>query len=207
MSSPTGRKVKSTASVNLEKNQKTLERLKKKLELRLKERDSMTERFKLLIKQEQSKSKRQINATERVTNDYKYLTNRINSIRAEILSLEGGIITKEVLPWVLGEQPKRAGFGRKFDLKSTYEINGKTYQYKEGDYYFDDKISGNELKIMKSVPNRPPEGGEYNLGDTAEGGEMSQLEEDTALDKLWHQELQIKNNESKVNKTYTNGTL
>ena len=143
MSSPTGRKVKSTASVNLEKNQKTLERLKKKLELRLKERDSMTERFKLLIKQEQSKSKRQINATERVTNDYKYLTNRINSIRAEILSLEGGIITKEVLPWVLGEQPKRAGFGRKFDLKSTYEINGKTYQYKEGDYYFDDKISGN----------------------------------------------------------------
>ena len=108
MSSPTGRKVKSTASVNLEKNQKTLERLKKKLELRLKERDSMTERFKLLIKQEQSKSKRQINATERVTNDYKYLTNRINSIRAEILSLEGGIITKEVLPWVLGEQPKRA---------------------------------------------------------------------------------------------------
>ena len=87
MSSPTGRKVKSTASVNLEKNQKTLERLKKKLELRLKERDSMTERFKLLIKQEQSKSKRQINATERVTNDYKYLTNRINSIRAEILSL------------------------------------------------------------------------------------------------------------------------
>ena len=60
---------------------------------------------------------------------------------------------------------------------------------------------------MKSVPNRPPEGGEYNLGDTAEGGEMSQLEEDTALDKLWYQKLQIKNNESKVNKTYTNGTL
>ena len=60
---------------------------------------------------------------------------------------------------------------------------------------------------MKSVPNRPPEGGEYNLGDTSEGGGMTQLEEDTALNKLWHQELQIKNNESKVNKTYTNGTL
>ena len=207
MSSPTGRNVKSTASVNLEKNQKTLERLKKKLELRLKERDSMTERFKLLIKQEQSKSKRQINATERVTNDYKYLTNRINSIRAEILSLEGGVITKEVLPWITGDQPKRGGFGRNFGLKSSYEMNGKTYQYKEGDIYFQDKIGANELQILNAMPDDTPKGDKYNLGDTAEGGEMSEGFEDTALKTNFYQELQIKNNESKLNRTYTNGTF
>ena len=202
MSSPTGRKVKSTASVNLEKDKKVLERLKKKLEIRLKERDSMTERYKLLIKIEQSKSKRQVNATDRVNKNYQDLTRRINRIRAEILSIEGGLVTKDVLPYL-----KRGQFGLKKQYSQGEDQHAKFYDYKEGDYYFDDRISGNELKIIKSVPNRPPEGGEYNLGDTSEGGGMTQLEEDTALDKLWHQELQIKNNESKLNKTYTNGTL
>ena len=217
MSSPTGRKVKSTASVNLEKDKKVLERLKKKLEIRLKERDSMTERFKLLIKQEQSKSKRQINATERVTNDYKYLTNRINSIRAEILSLEGGIITKEVLPWITGDQPKRGGFGRNFGLKSSYEMNGKTYQYKEGDLYFHDKIGANELQIINTI-NDPKRSDTIYEDDSdevkaekllrgVEGGEMSAGFEDTALKSNFYQQLQIKNNESKLNKTYTNGTF
>ena len=206
MTSKKHRKVNVTER-NLEKNKKVLGRLKTKLTKLLKERETMSNRYKLLIAEEESKSKRPIDGESKVAADYKYLTNRINSVKAEILSLEGGVITKEVLPWVLGEQPKRVGFGRKFDLKSTYEINGKTYQYKEGDYYLQDKIGSNELKIISSMPNRPPEGSEFNLGDTAEGGEMSQLEEDTALNKLWHQKLQIKNNESKLNKTYTNGTL
>ena len=197
-------KKKKNLNATLEKNKRVLERLKKKLELRLAERDSMSERFKLLIAAEQEGSKRPINATERVTNDYKYLTNRINSIKAEILSLEGGLITKEVLPWVLGEQPKRLGSGRNFDLKSSYEINGKTYQYKEGDYYFHDKIGSNELSIIQNTPSGPTT---YNLGDTEEGGEMSEEFEDTALKSNFYQQLQIKNNESKLNKTYTNGTF
>ena len=192
------------SKTNLEKNQRVLERLKKKLELRLAERDSMTKRFELLIAAKQEQSKRPINAAERVTNDYKYLTNRINSIKAEILSLEGGLITKEVLPWVLGEQPKRFGSGRNFDLKSSYEINGKTYQYKEGDYYFQDKIGSNELSIIQNTPDGPSN---YNLGDTEEGGEMSEEFEDSALKSNFYQQLQIKNNESKLNKTYTNGTF
>ena len=74
----------------------------------------MSSRYKLLIKQENNKAKRGIDGEARVKADYKYLTNRINSVKAEILSLEGGVITKEVLPWVTGNQPKRGGFGRNF---------------------------------------------------------------------------------------------
>ena len=122
MTSKKQRKVNIT-EVNLEKNKKTLERLKKKLEKLEKERETMSNRYMLLIEQEQNKAKRPIDAEARVQNDYKYLTNRINSVKAEILSLEGGVITKEVLPWVLGEQPKSFGFGRNFGLKSSYEIN------------------------------------------------------------------------------------
>ena len=191
--------------VNLEKNKKTLARLKTKLTKLLKERETMTNRYELLIAEAESKSKRSIDGEGRVAADYKYLTNRINSVKAEILSLEGGVITKEVLPWVLGEQPKRAGFGRNFDLKSSYEMNGKTYQYKEGDLYFNDKIGAAELQIIKRLPNLPI--GEQNLGDTTEGGEMSDEFEDTALKSNFYQQLQIKNNESKLNRTYTNGTF
>jgi len=190
---------------NLEKNKKVVARLKTKLTKLLKERETMSNRYKLLIAEEESKSKRPIDGESRVAADYKYLTNRINSVKAEILSLEGGVITKEVLPWVLGEQPQRAGFGRNFGLKSSYEMNGKTYQYKEGDLYFHDKIGTNELKIISKMPNLPI--GEQNLGDTAEGGEMSAAFEDTALKSNFYQQLQIKNNESKLNKTYTNGTF
>ena len=196
---------------NLKKKNETLARLKKKLEQRLAERDSMSERYKLLIQQEKNVNDKRFkttkDATKEVNKDYQYLTNRINSIKAEILSLEGGVITKEVLPWVLGKQPKRAGFGRNFGLKSSYELNGKIYQYKEGDVYFQDKIGTNELQIISRVSNKPPEGGEYNLGDTAEGGEMSDAFEDTALKSNFYQQLQIKNNESKLNKTNTNGTF
>ncbi len=193
--------------VNLENNKKTLERLKLKLDKLLKERETMSNRYELLIAAEEKKAKRDIDGEERVEADYKYLTNRINSVKAEILSLEGGLITKEVLPWVLGEQPKRAGFGRNFGLKSSYEMNGKTYQYKEGDMYFHDKIGKGELLMINKIPNKPPEGTEFNLGDTAEGGEMSAGFEDTALKSNFYQQLQIKNNESKLNKTYTNGTF
>ena len=191
--------------VNLEKNKKTLTRLKTKLTKLLKERETMSNRYKLLIAEEESKSKRPIDGEGRVAADYKYLTNRINSVKAEILSLEGGVITKEVLPWVLGSQPKRAGFGRNFGLKSSYEMNGKTYQYKEGDLYFNDKIGDNELQIINRMSNKPKD--EQNLGDTAEGGEMSAAFEDTALKSNFYQQLQIKNNESKLNRTYTNGTF
>ena len=193
--------------VNLEKDKKTLDRLKKKLVRLQKERETMSNRYELLIKQEQNLAKREIDAEGRVEADYKYLTNRINSVKAEILSLEGGVITKEVLPWVLGEQPKRGGFGRNFGLKSSYEINGKTYQYKEGDLYFHDKIGKGELLMINKIPNKPPEGAEFNLGDTDEGGEMSPEFEDAALKSNFYQQLQIKNNESKLNKTYTNGTF
>ena len=195
------------SKANLENNKKVLERLKTKLAKLEKERETMSNRYLLLIEQEQNKSKRTIDAEGRVEADYKYLTNRINSVKAEILSLEGGVITKEVLPWVLGEQPKRAGFGRNFGLKSSYERNGKTYQYKEGDLYFHDKIGTNELQILNAMPNDAPKGDKYNLGDIAEGGEMSDEFEDTALKTNFYQQLQIKNNESKLNKTYTNGTF
>ena len=199
-----------TSKIRLENDQKTLERLKKKLIKLEKERETMSNRYTLLIEQEQDASKRPLsfeNAEKNVRADYQYLSNRINSVKAEILSIEGGVITKEVLPWVLGEQPKRGGFGRNFGLKSNYEINGKTYQYKEGDIYFQDKIGANELQILNAMPDDTPKGDKYNLGDIAEGGEMSDEFEDTALKTNFYQELQIKNNESKLNKTYTNGTF
>ena len=196
--------------VNLEKSKKTLERLKIKLKKLESARESMTGRYKLLIKQEQDASKRGLsfnNAEKNVRADYQYLSNRINSVKAEILSLEGGVITKEVLPWITGDQPKRGGFGRNFGLKSNYEINGKTYQYKEGDIYFHDKIGAKELQILNAMPNDEPKGKEFNLGDTEEGGEISQEMENRALNANFYQQLQIKNNESKLNKTYTNGTF
>ena len=199
-----------TSKIRLENDQKTLERLKKKLIKLEKERETMSNRYTLLIEQEQDASKRPLsfkNAEKNVRADYQYLSNRINSVKAEILSIEGGVITKEVLPWVLGEQPKRGGFGRNFGLKSSYEMNGKTYQYKEGDIYFQDKIGANELQILNAMPDDTPKGDKYNLGDIAEGGEMSDEFEDTALKTNFYQELQIKNNESKLNRTYTNGTF
>ena len=55
------------------------------------------------------------------------------------------------------------------------------------------------------MPNLPI--GEQNFGDTTEGGEISQEMEDRALNANFYQQLQIKNNESKLNKTYTNGTF
>ena len=187
---------------NLEKNKKTLERLKKKLELRLAERDSMSKRFKLLIAAEEKKAKRPIDGEARVTADYQDLTRRINRIRAEILSLEGGVITEDVLPYI-----KRSQFGLKKQYTQGEDQHAKTYDYKVGDLYFDDKIGTNELQIISKMSNKPPEGGEFNLGDTAEGGEMSAGFEDTALKSNFYQQLQIKNNESKLNKTYTNGTF
>ena len=199
-----------TSKIRLENDQKTLERLKKKLIKLEKERETMSNRYTLLIEQEQDASKRPLsfeNAEKNVRADYQYLSNRINSVKAEILSIEGGVITKEVLPWVLGEQPKRGGFGRNFGLKSSYEMNGKTYQYKEGDIYFQDKIGANELQILNAMPDDTPKGDKYNLGDIAEGGEMSDEFEDTALKTNFYQELHIKNNESKLNRTYTNGTF
>ena len=188
--------------VNLERDKKTLERLKKKLELRLAERDSMSERFKLLIAAEESKSKRPIDGEARVTADYQDLTRRINRIKAEILSLEGGIITKEVLPYI-----QRGQFGLKKQYSQGSDQHAKFYDYKEGDLYFNDKIGKKELLLINKIPNKPPEGTEFNLGDTEEGGEMSEGFEDTALKSNFYQELQIKNNESKLNKTYTNGTF
>ena len=186
--------------VNLERDKKTLERLKKKLELRLAERDSMSKRFKLLIAAEESKSKRHIDGEARVTADYQDLTRRINRIRAEILSLEGGVITEDVLPYI-----KRQQFGLKKQYSQGEDQHAKFYDYKVGDLYFDDKIGTNELKIINNMPNLPI--GEQNLGDTAEGGEMSAEFEDTALKSNFYQRLQIRNNESKLNKSYTNGTF
>ena len=209
MTSKKQRKVNIT-KVNLEESKKTLERLKIKLKKLESDRESMTGRYKLLIKQEQDASKRGLsfnNAEKNVRADYQYLSNRINSVKAEILSLEGGVITKEVLPWITGDQPKRGGFGRNFGLKSSYEMNGKTYQYKEGDIYFHDKIGAKELQILNAMPNDEPKGEEFNLGDTEEGGEISQEMENRALNANFYQQLQIKNNESKLNKTYTNGTF
>ena len=206
---------------SLEKKKKTLARLKEKLEQRLAERDSMSKRYELLIRQAQNvndkRFKTKKEATKEVNRDYQYLTNRINSLKAEILSLEGGVITKEVLPWITGDQPKRGGFGRNFGLKSTYEMNGKTYQYKEGDLYFNDKIGDNELQIINRI-NDPKRSDTIYEDDSdevkaekllrgVEGGEMSDAFEDTALKSNFYQQLQIKNNESKLNKTYTNGTF
>ena len=57
------------------------------------------------------------------------------------------------------------------------------------------------------MPDDSPKGDKYNLGDTEEGGEMSEGFMDTAIKSNFYQQLQIKNNESKLNKTYTNGTF
>ena len=190
------------SKTNLEKKKKTLERLKNKLELRLAERDSMSERFKLLITAESDKSKRPVDAYARVTADYQDLTRRINRIRAEILSLEGGVVTEDVLPYL-----KRGQFGLKKQYSQGEDQHAKFYDYKVGDLYFDDKIGANELQIINAMPDDTPKGDKYNLGDTAEGGEMSAAFEDTALKSNFYQQLQIKNNESKLNKTYTNGTI
>ena len=190
------------SKTNLEKKKKTLERLKNKLELRLAERDSMSERFKLLITAESDKSKRPVDAYARVTADYQDLTRRINRIKAEILSLEGGVVTEDVLPYL-----KRGQFGLKKQYSQGEDQHAKFYDYKVGDLYFDDKIGANELQIINAMPDDTPKGDKYNLGDTAEGGEMSAAFEDTALKSNFYQQLQIKNNESKLNKTYTNGTI
>ena len=195
-------KTKKNLNTTLEKNKRVLERLKKKLELRLAERDSMSKRFELLIAAEEKKSKRQIDGESRVSADYQDLTRRINRIRAEILSLEGGLITEDVLPYL-----QRGQFGLKKQYTQGEDQHAKTYDYKVGDLYFDDKIGSNELSIIRNIPNKPPEGTEFNLGDTAEGGEMSAEFEDQALKSNFYQQLQIKNNESKLNKTYTNGTF
>tara|TARA_R100001015_G_C4606624_1_gene161692 strand:+ start:241 stop:930 length:690 start_codon:yes stop_codon:yes gene_type:complete len=213
-----GRKRTDRTKQVLAKNKKDLERLKKKLDLRLKERDNMSKRYELLISQQTAGPRRSRGAARASVNrDYQYLTNRINSLRAEILSLEGGVITKEVLPWILGEQPKRGGFGRNFGLKSSYEVNGKTYQYKEGDMYFHDRISTNELGIINRIKDtkRSDTMYEYDSDEVkaekilrgVEGGEISQEMEDRALSSNFYQQLQIKNNESKLNRTYTNGTF
>ena len=162
----------------------------------------MSKRFELLIAAEEKKSKRQIDGESRVSADYQDLTRRINRIRAEILSLEGGLITEDVLPYL-----QRGQFGLKKQYTQGEDQHAKTYDYKVGDLYFDDKIGSNELSIIRNIPNKPPEGTEFNLGDTAEGGEMSAEFEDQALKSNFYQQLQIKNNESKLNKTYTNGTF
>ena len=203
MTSKKQRKVNIT-KVNLEKNQKTLERLKKKLEIRLAERESMSKRFKLLIAAEEKKAKRNIDGEARVTADYQDLTRRINRIRAEILSLEGGVITEDVLPYI-----QRGQFGLSKQYTQGEDQHAKSYDYKVGDLYFNDKIGRAELALINNMPTDPtaPTGDKYNLGDTAEGGEMSAEFEDTALKSNFYQQLQIKNNESKLNKTYTNGTF
>ena len=206
---------------SLDKKNKTLAKLKGKLKQRLAERDSMSKRYELLIKQAQNVTDKRPttkdDATKKINRDYQYLTNRINSLKAEILSLEGGVITKEVLPWILGEQPKRGGFGRSFGLQSSYEMNGQTYQYKEGDLYFHDKIGTNELQIINKINDQKRSDTIYEddsdevkaekLLRGVEGGEMSAGFEDTALKSNFYQQLQIKNNESKLDKTYTNGTF
>ena len=190
------------AKTNLSLNQKTVERLKKKLEIRLKERDSMSQRYELLIKQKEGLSLRSTtaSATAQVNKEYQDLTRRINRIRAEILSLEGGVVTEDVLPYL-----QRGQFGLKKQYTQGEDQHAKTYDYKVGDLYFDDKIGTNELQIISKMPNLPI--GEQNLGDTAEGGEMSAEFEDQALKSNFYQQLQIKNNESKLDKTYTNGTF
>tara|TARA_B100001769_G_C21852411_1_gene461983 strand:+ start:52 stop:645 length:594 start_codon:yes stop_codon:yes gene_type:complete len=182
----------------LAKNNTVLERLKIKLDKRLAERDNMSKKYMLFIQQAQDKSKRPIDGKAKVDSDYKDLNRIIGRIKAEILSLEGGVITKEVLPHL-----KRGGFG----LTNTYTMgdNGNTYEYQVGDQYFHDKIGRNELAIINKVPNLPVK--EQNLGDTAEGGEMSPDYETRALNTNLYQQLQIQQNESILDKTKTNGTF
>ncbi len=196
------RKKSDTSQIVLSKNKRVLERLKKKLEIRLKERDSMSQRYNLLIEQKSNLSPRSTTktATTQVNKEYQDLTRRINRIRAEILSLEGGVVTEDVLPYI-----QRGQFGLKKQYTQGEDQHAKTYDYKVGDLYFDDKISSNELAIIRKMPNLPI--GKQNLGDTTEGGEISQEMEDRALSSNFYQQLQIKNNESKLNKTYTNGTF
>lgn len=200
----TGKKSRKTniTKVKLEQNRKTLARLKEKLELRLAERDSMSKRFELLIAAEEGKAKRNIDGEARVKDRYKDLTRRINRIKAEILSLEGGVITKEVMPYI-----ERGQFGLSKQYTQGEDQHAKVYDYKEGDLYFNDKIGTGELALIDLMPNRPPEGSKFNLGDDDEGGEMSEGFMDTALKSNFYQQLQIKNNESKLNRTYTNGTF
>tara|TARA_R100001443_G_C3331770_1_gene172475 strand:+ start:113 stop:745 length:633 start_codon:yes stop_codon:yes gene_type:complete len=199
----TGRKKRDRSKQVLAKDKTILERLKKKLDLRLNERDSMSKRYELLIRQ-QSKGPRKTTATATASVDREYqdLTRRINRIRAEILSLEGGVITEDVLPYL-----QRGQFGLKQKYTQGEDQHAKVYDYKVGDLYFNDKISSSELAIIKKTPNRLPKGTEFNLGDTAEGGEMSQEMEDRTLSSNFYQQLQIKNNESKLNRTSTNGTF
>tara|TARA_B100000287_G_scaffold97647_1_gene89698 strand:- start:509 stop:1114 length:606 start_codon:yes stop_codon:yes gene_type:complete len=187
---------------DLEQNKKILARLKKKLELRLAERDSMSKRYKLLIAAEESKTKRPIDGEARVRDRYQNLTKRINNIKAEILSLEGGVVTKELLPYI-----QEGKFGLKKQYTQGEDQHAKVYDYKEGDLYFNDKIGDGELKLIKLMPKGLPEGGKFNLGDDDEGGEMSEGFMDTALKSNFYQQLQIKNNESKLDRTYTNGTF
>ena len=201
MSTTTGRKKPDRSKTLLAKNKTVLERLKKKLELRLKERDSMSQRYELLISQrDDGPRKTRATATASVNREYKDLTRRINRIRAEILSLEGGVITEDVLPYL-----QRGQFGLKQKYTQGENQHATVYDYKVGDLYFDDKISSSELAIIKKTPTFRTS--EQNLGDTAEGGEISQEMEDRALSSNFYQQLQIKNNESKLNRTFTNGTF
>lgn len=182
-------------------NEKVLERLKIKLEKRLSERDNMSKNYQLMIDKSlpsgrKSQRTREA-ATKIVEQDYKDLTRIIGRIKAEILSIEGGVVTEEVLPHL-----KRGGFG----LKKEYTMNGgNTYEYQVGDNYFDDKINRNELAIINKMPNLPVK--EQNLGDTAEGGEMLPEYETRALNQNLYQQLQIQQNESILDKTKTNGTF
>ena len=183
-------------------NQKVLERLKIKLDKRLNERDNMSKNYQLMIDKAmpsgRSTTRTREAATKIVEQNYKDLTKRIGRIKAEILSIEGGVVTKEVLPHL-----KRGGFG----LKGKYTMgdNGNTYEYKVGDNYFHDKIGRNELAIINKVPNLPVK--KQNLGDTAEGGELSPDYETRALNTNLYQQLQIQQNESILDKTKTNGTF
>ncbi len=195
------RKKSNIAQTSLRKNKIVLERLKKKLELRLKERDSMSQRYELLISQrDDGPRKTRATATASVNREYKDLTRRINRIRAEILSIEGGVVTEDVLPYI-----QRGQFGLKQQYSQGEDQHAKFYDYKVGDLYFDDKISSNELAIIKRTFNKRTS--EQNLGDTTEGGEISQEMEDRALSANFYQQLQIKNNESKLNRASTNGTF
>jgi len=196
------RKKSNVAKSILDRDKATLERLKKKLEIRIKERDAMSERYKLLIKSKANSGPRKTwsTATAQVNNEYQDLTRRINRIRAEILSLEGGVVTEDTLPYL-----QRGQFGLKKQYTQGDDQHAKSYDYKVGDLYFNDKIGRNELALISKVPNKPTK--EQNLGDLEEGGEMSQEFEDRAISANFYQQLQIKNNESKLDRTYTNGTF
>ena len=45
-----------------------------------------------------------------------------------------------------------------------------------------------ELALIDLMPNRPPEGSKFNLGDDDEGGEMSEGFMDTALKSNFYQQ-------------------